>query len=326
MTCVDAFKNLSITTRNNLLEISPCCFSDPKPVDTIDFINNQYLSEVRAQWSQGIYPGACSECKKAEDLNIISRRQGSNQWYSDNGLFNTGVELIRIDYWVGDLCNLKCIICGPDNSSSWKQELNLPTEVKKQVNNQIWKTLDLSSVRFIHFTGGEPLLSKEHVILLENIPNKQQVQINYNTNATVLPSADLLTLWSKFNLVKIDFSIDDIGERFEYQRFPAKWSDVTKNLKWFVDNSPANCIFSINTAVSILNQDNLNNLKQWLGDNFSANRVTDPVEYRQQMAMGLFSVDTFNQRYAEIVQFLDTCDQKRGTNWRNTFPELIKNI
>lgn len=324
MTCIDAFKNLNIVMQSNVLEISPCCISPSKAVTTVDFINNTYLNQVRQDWQNDVYPIACSACKQAENSNLNSRRIGSNQWYSDHDLFNTDVELTRIDYWVGDLCNLKCVICGPENSSSWKQELNLPIEVKRMVNNQFWKTMDLSSVKFIHFTGGEPLLSKEHVELLKSLPDKSQVHLNYNTNATILPSAELLDLWSKFNLVQLDFSIDDIGARFEYQRFPANWDKVVENLQWYIDNTPTNCMFSVNTSVGVLNQHNIDNLKSWLSDNFSTNRVTDPIEHRQQMVVGLLSINTMQQRWLEIVKFLDICDQKRGTDWRKTFPELVK--
>lgn len=324
MTCVDAFKNLSITTRFNVLEISPCCFSPPMPVDIVDFNDDQYLTQVRNSWARGQYPKACSACQQAEKLNINSRRQGSNQWYQDHGLFNTDVELTRIDYWVGDLCNLKCVICGPENSRSWKQELNLPIELKKNVYNKFWKTMDLTAVKFIHFTGGEPLLSSEHVELLRSLPNPGQVQLNYNTNATILPSQELLDLWAQFKLVQIDFSVDDIEERFEYQRFPAKWDNVVDNLQWFKTHTPTNCMFSVNTAVSILNHSNIDNLKHWLAENFSENRLTDPVEHRLQMAVGLFSIDTVEQKKQEIVDFLNTCDSKRGTNWRKTLPELNK--
>lgn len=326
MTCIDAFKNLNIIAQSNILEISPCCVSPPRAIDTLDFVNDQYLKEVRDTWSAGQWPDACSVCKQAENLNVNSRRLGSNQWYKDHNLFNTEVELTRIDYWVGDLCNLKCMICGPKNSSSWKQELNLPVEIKKTVNNQFWKTMDLSSIKFVHFNGGEPLLSKEHVELLKSLPNKHQVHLNYNTNATILPSAELMDLWVQFELVQLDFSIDDIGDRFEYQRFPAKWAEVVENLQWFVANAPTNCMFSVNTSVSILNYSNIPNLKLWLNSNFSTNRVTDPVEHRQQMATGLFALDTAKQRWPEIVKFLDACDKKRGTDWRKTLPELNKNI
>jgi molybdenum cofactor biosynthesis enzyme MoaA len=247
---------------------------------------------------------------------------GSNKWYSDNGLNNTTVELVRLDYWTGDTCNLRCAICGPFNSSAWRQELNMP--VQKVSNNHFWTTMDLSTLKFVHFNGGEPLLSKEHVMFLESIPDKSKVQITYNTNGTIRAPQSLMQIWEKFKLVKLDFSIDDVGERFEYQRYPANWLEVSENLQWYIDNSPTNCMFSVNTTVSILNAGNLDNLATWLTANFSKNRLADVIEHKTQKANGLFAVETEDAKAPYIVAFLDMCDQRRGTDWKKTFPELTK--
>ncbi len=37
----------------------------------------------------------------------------------------------------------------------------------------------------------------------------------------------VLSLWEQFRLVQLDFSIDDTGQQFEYQRYPAKWDQIT---------------------------------------------------------------------------------------------------
>jgi sulfatase maturation enzyme AslB (radical SAM superfamily) len=313
--CLDVYKNINIQIKNNSVAVSPCCLFPTEPADKIEFQNNTFLKDVRQQWDNNIVPKNCVGC---------DRHKNSNRWYDDNGYKDTSVELVRLDYWVGDVCNLKCAICGPENSSAWKEELKIPTELRKNTVNQVWKELDLTQLKYIHFNGGEPLLSKEHVEFLEALPNKSQIHINYNTNGTILPSDKLLSLWNEFKLVQLDFSIDDIEERFEYQRYPAKWSRVAENLQWYIDEAPVNCMFAINTTVSILNQDNLINLNQWLSKNFNANRVTDPIEYRTQDANGLFAVDNTNKK--QIIDFLNSCDQRRGTDWKQTFPELIEKL
>jgi sulfatase maturation enzyme AslB (radical SAM superfamily) len=325
MTCVDAFKNLNIVARNNTLAISPCCISPVTSIANLDFKNDSYLTKIRTSWLSEQFPQPCSACKFAEKQNLPSRRINTNRWYTDNN-YNTDVELVKIDYWVGDLCNLRCAICGPNDSSAWKEELKLPKELKQSTVNHFWKTLDLSTIRFIHFTGGEPLLNKEHLDFLQDLPNKKLVTINYNTNGTIKPNNDLLTLWKEFQLVILDFSIDDIEERYEYQRYPAKWLDVTKNLNWFINNTPTNCMFAVNTSVGILNYSNLDMLNSWLANNFYKNRVGDPIEHRQQQVNGLFACDTASSYHTKIVKFLDDCDARRGTDWRSVFPELIKSI
>ena len=310
--CLDVYKNVNIQIIDETVAVSPCCLYPAKLAESLDFHNNTMLASIRQQWDNNSIPGPCQGC---------NRHKNSNKWYADNGYTNTKVELIRLDYWVGDTCNLRCIICGPDSSSAWKEELKIPLKERRNVINNYWNKLNLAQLKFIHFNGGEPLLSKDHVEFLEALPNKSQIHINYNTNGTILPSDKLLSLWNKFKLVQLDFSIDDIRERFEYQRYPAKWHRVTENLQWYIDKAPVNCIFAVNTTVSILNQDNLINLNQWLSKNFNANRVTDPIEYRTQDANGVFAVGNTNKK--QIIDFLNSCDQRRGTNWKQTFPELI---
>ena len=323
-TCIDAFKNLYIEIKDNSTSISPCCIALPTDkTTTIDFYNNTNLNLVRNSWIQNIPPPKCDQCTKTENLGIPSRRMGSNSWYKDNGYDNTTTELIRIDFWTGDTCNLRCVICGPHHSSAWKEELKLPKHEIKSNINKTWKDLPLDEIKYIHFNGGEPLLSKEHVDLLDSIVNKKQVHLNYNTNATIRPSDKLLALWAEFKLVQLDFSIDDIEERFEYQRYPAKWKEVTDNLTWFIQYCPVNCMFAINTTLSILNQKNIDNTKAWIKENFNENRVGDPIEHRLNLAGGRFKLDDAEINKVEIAEFLNNCDIRRGTNWKKVFPELI---
>lgn len=320
--CIDAFKNLNIADYNGSILVSPCCISPAVKSKSTDFKNIQYLKEIRDSWTKEVFPDPCNVCKVAEASGIGSRRLGANQWYQDNGYNNTNVELIRLDYWTGDTCNLRCAICTPVLSSAWKQELNVSSSLKKSVTNYFWKQMDLSTLRSVHFNGGEPLLSKTHVEFLQELPNKKQIEISYNTNSTILPDSLLLDLWKEFKLVQIFFSIDDIEERFEYQRYPAKWNLVKSNLQWYLDNSPHNCMFAVNTAVGILNHANLDNLNNWLKTNFYVSKFTDPIEHKQQMTHGLFALDDAKKRSFKIKKFLDSCDARRGTNWRKVFPEL----
>jgi sulfatase maturation enzyme AslB (radical SAM superfamily) len=320
-TCIDAFKNVNITYAGHRLGVSPCCISPAVPVEQIDH-NDPYLVKIRKAWTDGQQPSACASCHVAESHGNASRRHGSNQWYKDNGYYNTEVELIRLDYWTGDICNLACVICGPANSSQWKQELKFPVTQLHSTVNKFWSNLDLSKIKFIHFNGGEPLLSKEHIKFLAAIPNKSEVYVNYNTNGTIRPTGHLLELWSQFRLVQLDISIDDIEERFEYQRYPAKWDYLTKNLQWFITNLPSNCMFSTNTSTGILNHDNIDNLMLWLKENFHTNNYTDPIEHRTQLTQGLFSLSGASNRKEKIIAFLNDCDARRGTDWKTTFPNL----
>jgi MoaA/NifB/PqqE/SkfB family radical SAM enzyme len=89
----------------------------------------------------------------------------------------------------------------------------------------------LPNVKYLEFTGGEPWLIEEHFDLLkyavENGYSKN-IDIHYNTNATQMPGKFDSEIWREFGRVDIAFSIDNVGARFEYERYGAKWDLANK--------------------------------------------------------------------------------------------------
>ena len=57
----------------------------------------------------------------------------------------------------------------------------------------------------------------------------KDIELHYNTNGTTWPKET--ELWQHFRSINLSFSIDGIGERFEYMRFPAKWDEVCVNMQ-----------------------------------------------------------------------------------------------
>jgi hypothetical protein len=161
--------------------------------------------------------------------------------------------LMFLDLKLGNICNLKCRICGSWSSSQFAtEELNfLPRDEQKQSyayqrlkagawpreNQQFWQQIDsvLTDIRYIEFTGGEPFMIREHFAMLQGIVDRgiaHQVEIHYNTNGTQFPE-QAEAIWKHFKTVEIAFSIDDLRERFEYQRSNAVWADVVFNIDRF---------------------------------------------------------------------------------------------
>jgi sulfatase maturation enzyme AslB (radical SAM superfamily) len=100
-------------------------------------------------------------------------------------------------------------------------------------DTNFWNNLRelLPNIKYIEFTGGEPWLIKEHFDLLEHavaLGHSKHIDIHYNTNGTVMP--DRLWLWQHFGRVDIAFSIDNVQERFEYERYGAVWDEVVENI------------------------------------------------------------------------------------------------
>ena len=74
-------------------------------------------------------------------------------------------------------------------------------------------------------------------------------------------------------------SLDGVGERFEYLRWPATWRQVTDNIMHIRETAPSNTMFLIEETVSIFNFYYMNELDAWAKNNFTANREGDVTHH-----------------------------------------------
>jgi radical SAM family protein len=91
-------------------------------------------------------------------------------------------------------------------------------------------------VRFIHFAGGEPLLSPGLVPILERFVSgglAKNVEIYLHANGTVLPRK-AVSLLSEFRGVVLAVSLDATGSLLEYIRHPSRWDAVERNILEYV--------------------------------------------------------------------------------------------
>lgn len=132
-------------------------------------------------------------------------------------------------------CQLRCNYCNPEWSSayaSWKgidikvSETQWQDEVLQHIKNNTTRLHD------IQMLGGEPLLLRENIDLLELVDDNTRIGIV--TNLSVKNIEDL-PVYKK--LVEIDgnvawlVSFENIGDHFEYVRRNATWSLTESNYK-----------------------------------------------------------------------------------------------
>jgi hypothetical protein len=91
-----------------------------------------------------------------------------------------------------------------------------------------------------------------------------RVEIHYNTNGTQWP-VDAEHVWKHFKTVEIAFSIDDLCERFEYQRTGAVWSQVQDNIVRFkqLRSEHSNITLQVCSTVNVFNVLYLPELAAW---------------------------------------------------------------
>jgi len=231
-----------------------------------EIYNSEYMQNLREEFRNGEKPKTCNRCWEEEAAGIVSKRINSRvrlkEYYPIvDWKNNTPDQLWFIDLKLGNICNLKCRICGSWSSSKWAKE-EIDYEAEKYSNVQgydrkqhaawmflrdgawprnsptFWDNLKtlLPNIKYFEFTGGEPFLIEEHFKLLRYAVEQnysKRIDIHYNTNGTVYPNDEEVNLWKKFRNVEIAVSIDNVGDRFEYERYGANWEEVQANIKKF---------------------------------------------------------------------------------------------
>jgi MoaA/NifB/PqqE/SkfB family radical SAM enzyme len=274
----------------------PCCLAkDEIPGYNLkqhtleEIYHSEYMQNLRRDFLAGNKPETCQRCWDEEAAGRTSKRMNSKirlKEHVDAIDFNNTDpdQLWFIDLKLGNICNLKCRICGSWSSSKWaKEEIDYVGGDRKQhlaykflqdgawprENPQFWDNLKtlLPNIKYLEFTGGEPFLIEQHFELLREAvdsDDSKHIDIHYNTNGTVFP--DGRRLWNHFNHVEIAFSIDNIGARFEYERYGAEWTEVQRNLRRFTEMRSAKISTQLCTTINIQNVYYLPEICRWIED------------------------------------------------------------
>jgi MoaA/NifB/PqqE/SkfB family radical SAM enzyme len=241
----------------------PCClYGESIPNISVqqghtiaDAQHSNYMKTLRQQFLNGEKPNGCNMCWQEESvLGRMSKRKATFVKLKNISIdYNeVGVKSTFLDLKLGNICNLKCRICGSWSSSKWAQEeIDIADGNNNLAREQLakgqwprktpnwWNALEdaLPHIEYLEFTGGEPFLINEHFDLLEKLVEKgyaSKIDIHYNTNGTLWPERS--ELWKHFKRVEIAFSIDDTDKRFEYQRYGTRWNETEEVIRKAVDS------------------------------------------------------------------------------------------
>jgi len=334
--------------------VRPCCLADDEIVDNsgnkfelltanfADIQNSNHMTALRQQFLDGEQPQTCRKCWNEERAGRTSKRMHtldrmkhmniSSEWTTD------AKPLMFLDLKLGNICNLKCRICGSWSSSQFAtEEINqLPKEEQKQSfayqmlragawpkeNESFWKQIDscLNDIRYIEFTGGEPFMIEQHFAMLQGIVDRgiaHQVEIHYNTNGTHYPE-QAIEIWKHFKTVEIAFSIDDLGARFEYQRSNAVWSEVVFNIDRFrlLREDYPNIQLQCCSTVNVFNVRYIDQLANWI-----ATQDFDFVYWNMMHDAWYFSIATLPESAkTDIILHLESANIP--SQWREEFDRI----
>lgn len=233
-----------------------CCVSlEPDNKENIrthtidDWKKSKTYLYAKDQLSKDKWPASCLKCKSQEELGLESKRTKAES-------FGPGIS--HLDLRLGNSCNLKCLSCWNQSSSSIAQEeiemkkAGIPIENILEVSNFNWfdkdtfKRFENLPLREIYFTGGEPMMVKHLSDFLEMID--PSIHIRFNTNCTVWNSK-LEKILRKFSTVTMSLSLDAVDKKIEYIRYGSKWEDVNNIAKKYENF----CSVNISPTISLLN-------------------------------------------------------------------------
>jgi MoaA/NifB/PqqE/SkfB family radical SAM enzyme len=257
--------------------VKACCRSHPVGYiqdQTLEEIwNNDTMRRIREQVLNGERPAECAPCFNLEDQGVESLRQRHTAGVIPEAritLYPNALDTLTSDYTMpfeiptmeikmNNLCNLKCRMCNPMDSTSWNDWKEVESHYKKEDNFLVQKIIDLNLqnkpfldsfvdtpnwwesfekllpyFRRVEFAGGEPLMDPTHYKILDMLaPYGDNIEIKYATNLTMLGKSNrtIWQYWPKFKSVAVNVSIDGIGDSYEYVRGNASWAELIHNIK-----------------------------------------------------------------------------------------------
>lgn len=272
--CMHPFTGLA-TREDGAIKV--CCRSHPvgfiQQNSLEEIWNNDAMKRIRKSVLTNIRPPECAPCFNLEDQGVESLRERHisgtipearinlypRALDALNDDYSMPFELPTMELKLNNLCNLKCRMCNPTDSTSWddwavvekyyKQEDNYLVKTIQDLklmespyldkftdNPKWWDSFEklLPFFRRVEFAGGEPLTDPTHYRILEMLqPYAKDIQIKYATNLTSLGKGkrNIFDYWPAFKSVAVNVSIDGLGESYEYIRGNAKWNEMIDNIK-----------------------------------------------------------------------------------------------
>lgn len=363
--CVNPWLSLHV---DGLDGYNPCCLYKKSYAMDLDSYISGPLQEIKKSFLSGKPPEECIACFDEETRGMTSRRMRDNKRYGR--LFKKFNESSPPDRFVtyyirmGNHCNLRCMTCNSSASSGWVSENKKYGNTDGSVwalgsDSEVWQKIrqNAKSVGLINFIGGEPfmMLEDQQLSLLDDLiasGDSKHITLQYNTNCTrrYMPIAER---WKHFNKIEIKVSMDGVGKRFEYLRYPANYEDFLKNLDWYSElaRTTDHIDLMIIYTVSIFNigyTDEIITFCKERGLDIFYNALLHPGYFhpacvpivREWITSRLSTIEDeefqsyigyFNQLRGmdltdQFKQMVAMIDNRRTLKFQDVFPELARNI
>jgi len=346
---------INLKAPNNRVYVNQCCLRKKTTEAKDNIWADPFFDQLRHKNKQNIWDDACWTCRTNENSGQPSLRTGMLDAFGPRTNLSGPV---RLDLMFDIGCNLACRTCGPSVSTFWQRHLkehHIPfvgTHPASRANDmiKILHTLDLSNLEMVVFCGGETLLGTGYWQVAEEIARiapADKITMCFQTNGTQTINPKHYSIIEKFNLVKLHISLDGVGDRYNYLRWPADWHQVVANIQQLKQTLPVNVMFLIEETVSIFNLYYQQELSLWVQQHFDSNRLGDTVTHTRHLAEGIFGLHNLSAEYINalddelkrilnpnfkgtdrgielMLEEIHKFDQIRQQNWAQIFPEVAE--
>lgn len=275
------------------------------------------MEPIRQQMLEGQAPKNCQACKQMEQHGKVSGRQKQ--------LLKTGVQLEQFEKtllsspWLpvfsnnlpqtpqdwqidlGNYCNSACVMCDPISSSRLaKEHLRLGlisitpsanwSDNPSLVDRMISSLLSCDQLKYIHFIGGETLITPAFEQILQALVSagkQRTVTIGFTTNLTVW-SKKIVDLLTQFESINLGVSVETFTPVNDYIRWPSRIDSVKIILeRWVQHARQHNWLVQVRTTPTVLSVYDLITVYDWAWEHNvgveSCNFLQDPTFLRPSL-------------------------------------------
>lgn len=173
--------------------------------------NGEVFSGLRNQFQKGIIPNACSFCYN----HLVQENFGSilaNKY--DHYLMSKGDGPVIAELELSNRCNLECIMCSGNLSSSIRKNREKLPPVQQKLPDDFIEQFShfIPGLNSIELTGGDPFLIDEYyqiLSLVEKIKPRTDILITTNANTYNHKTEELL---NKNLRISFNVSLDSLTE------------------------------------------------------------------------------------------------------------------
>ena len=327
--CIAPFRTAVIDRDGTML---PCCEymadieQDNLKVNQFDIWWESGLDDLRNKMLTGVIDRGCRHCHtKEKNPEHFGHRQFTNQQFQDqiDQVANESTHALKIlEVRFSNYCNLKCLMCGSESSSSITNEYLRHQEKYNKLNVWMdpsptvrwWENAEslrnfkniVNDIEIITFTGGEPLIIPEVVELIDQLDCKKIKELQIITNLTRLSDKFLKSI-KRFAKVVIRVSLEGINKHNDYIRYGSDWKDIEKNIN--VLNKLDNVVLSVNHTLQHTSLFTLPNLVEYT-DQIKIHISLNEVYHESYPGPGVLSINSANS--SDVDEFKDWLEEYQG--------------